>query len=85
MNDHDYDSTQNIYKSHERNYLFRNGCDPLKTSDYDEPANNHQDNTYDQVDYAYSPKYSGAGGIRKEGALQIECDLVDLTHVTDSE
>ncbi len=63
MNDHDYESTQNIYKGHKGNYLFRNSCDPLKTTDYDEPSNNHQDNADDQIDHAYSPEYSGACGI----------------------
>ena len=73
-----------IKNSHEGNDPLCNCSNALQTADDDQTAEDHQGNTDDQVDDGDSGN-GAERDILKERSLQIQGDLVDLTHVADAE
>ena len=85
MYDHDDESTDNVDERHERNDLLGNGCDTLKAADYDEAADQHEHDTDDQIDRVDATEYRRKICVCEERTLKVKSDLVDLSHVTDTE
>ena len=84
MREEDYQRAYDVQSSHDRDESLSDSRDSLETAYYDDSRDDHERYADDDVYDRYAADFGRVNSL-EERRVNVQRDLVDLTHVADAE